>query len=63
VSLVLRFLEFLPLALVLGTVMAALRNEQLAAIQRAALRNSVRIVLWLVGGCLALQGLLWFVQD
>ena len=62
-SLVLRFLEFLPLALVLGTVMAALRNEQLAAIQRAALRNTIRIVLWLVGGCLALQGLLWFVQD
>jgi hypothetical protein len=58
-----RFLEFLPLALVLGTTMAALRHEQLEAIQRAALRNTAKIIGWLVVGCLALQAVLHFVQD
>ncbi len=58
-----RLLEFLPLALVLGTVLAALRNQELPAIQRAALRNTGRIVLWLVLGCAALQVVLWVVQD
>ena len=62
-SLLTRILEFLPLALVLGTALAALRHEEMGAIQRASLRNTVRIVLWLVLGCAALQGLLWFVQD
>lgn len=62
-SFLVRLLEFLPLALVLGTVLAALRNEHLPAIQRAALRNTARIVAWLVLGCAALQGLLWIVQD
>jgi hypothetical protein len=63
VSLLVRLLEFLPLALVLGTALAALRNEHLPAIQRAALRNTARIVSWLVLGCAALQALLWIVQD
>lgn len=62
-SLLVRLLEFLPLALVLGTVLAALRHEPLPDIQRAALRNTARIVLWLVLGCAALQALLWIVQD
>ncbi len=62
-SLLTRILEFLPLSLVLGTALAALRNESLAAIQRAALRNTARIVAWLVLGCVGLQGLLWIVQD
>ena len=59
----LRLLEFLPLALVLGTALAALRNEELSAIQRAALRNTAKILFWLVAGCIALQAVLWFVQD
>jgi hypothetical protein len=63
VSLLHRFLELLPLSLVLGTALAALRNEQLPAIQRAALRNTARIVAWLVLGCVGLQVLLWIVQD
>ena len=58
-----RFLEFLPLAFVLGTAMAALRHEEMPAIQRAALRNSAKIVLWLVVGCAAIQCVLWIVQD
>ncbi len=58
-----RFLEFLPLALVLGASLAALRHERLDAIQHAAVRNTVRIVAGLVLGCLALQCLLWVVQD
>jgi hypothetical protein len=58
-----RALEFLPLAFVLGTSMAALRHEEMPAIQRAALRNTAKIVLWLVVGCAAIQGLLWIVQD
>ena len=62
-SLLHRLIEFLPLSLVLGTALAALRNESLPAIQRAALRNTARIVGWLVLGCVALQGLLWIVQD
>jgi len=63
VSVLARFLEFLPLALVLGTALAALRHESLPAIQRAALRNTGRIVLWLVLGCVAIQALLLLVQD
>jgi putative copper export protein len=63
VRLLSRFLEFLPLALVLGTSLAALRNERMEAIQRAALRNTLRILAWLVAGCVALQLLLWVVQD
>jgi len=62
-SLLVRLLEFLPLSLVLGTALAALRNESLHAIQRAALRTTARILAWLVLGCVALQGLLWIVQD
>lgn len=62
-SLVTRLLEFLPLALVLGTSLAALRHQEFPAIQRAALRNTGRIVLWLVVGCAALQVVLWVVQD
>lgn len=62
-SFTVRLLEFLPLALVLGTVLAALRNEALADIQRAALKNTTRIVASLVLGCVVLQGLLWIVQD
>ena len=58
-----RLLEFLPLALVLGTALAALRHERLDAIQHAALRNTARIIVTLVLGCAALQGVLWFVQD
>ena len=58
-----RVLEFLPLALVLGTAMAALRNEAPAAIRRAALRNTAKIAAWLLVGCAALQALLWLVQD
>jgi putative copper export protein len=63
VRLLTRFLEFLPLALVLGTALAALRNERMEAIQRAALRNTLRILVWLVAGCVALQAVLWVVQD
>lgn len=62
-SILTRLIEFLPLSLVLGTALAALRNQELPAIQRAALRNTVRIVLWLVLGCFALQVVLWIVQD
>jgi hypothetical protein len=62
VSLLVRALEFLPLALVLGTALAALRHEDLASIQRGALRNTAKIVLWLLLGCAVLQGLLWLVQ-
>ncbi len=62
-SLLVRLLEFLPLSLVLGTALAALRHERLPDIQRAALRNTARIVLWLVAGCAGLQVLLWLVQD
>ena len=58
-----RFLEFLPLALVLGTTMAALRHGTLESIQRAALRNTGKIIFWLVVSCVALQVLLTFVQD
>ena len=58
-----RVLEFLPLAFVLGTAMAALRHEEMPAIQRAALRNSAKILLWLVVGCAAIQVVLWVVQD
>ena len=58
-----RLLEFLPLALVLGTSLAALRHERLEAIQHAALRNTVRIIVTLLLGCVALQILLYFVQD
>ena len=62
-TLLYRVLEFLPLAFVLGTALAALRNEELPAIQRASLRNTLRIGAWLVAGCAALQVLLWIVQD
>ena len=58
-----RVLEFLPLALVLGTVLAALRHEALPDIQRAAVRNAAKIAGWLVAGCFALQVLLWILQD
>ena len=58
-----RFLEFLPLALVLGTTLAALRHEGLEAIQKAALRNTGKILLWLVVGCAPLHALHHFVQD
>ena len=42
---------------------AAKRGHEVWAIQRAALRNTARIVAWLVLGCAAIQGLLWIVQD
>jgi hypothetical protein len=58
-----RAVEFLPLALVLGTVLAALRHETFADIQKAALRNTAKIAAYLVAGCILLQGLLWIVQD
>lgn len=58
-----RLLEFLPLALVLGSTMAALRHERMEAIQRAALRNTWRIAAWLAAGCAALQVFLLFLQD
>ena len=58
-----RFLEFLPLALVLGATLAALRHERMEAIQHAAVRTTTRIVVTLLLGCLALQGVLWLVQD
>ena len=62
-NLLIRLVEFLPLALVLGTALAALRHEEMGAIQKGALRNTARIVLWLVLGCALLQCLLWVVQD
>jgi len=58
-----RVLELLPLTLVLGTALAALRHEDLPAIQRAALRNTGKILAWLVAGCAALQAFLLLVQD
>jgi hypothetical protein len=58
-----RVLEFLPLALVLGAVLAALRHEEMAAIQRAAVRTTVRIVGGLVIGCAVLQAAFWLFQD
>ncbi|MCK6480685.1 MAG: hypothetical protein L6R43_11220 [Planctomycetes bacterium] len=58
-----RVLEFLPLALVLGTTLAALRHGRMEEIQRKALSNFGRILLWLVLGCGALQVLLLLVQD
>ena len=58
-----RSLEFLPLALVLGAVLAALRHEEMAEIQRATVRGTARIVAGLVLGCALLQGLLLLFQD
>jgi hypothetical protein len=58
-----RLLEFLPLALVLGAVLAALRHEGMAEIQRATVRATVRIVVGLVLGCALLQAALWVFQD
>lgn len=50
-----RIMEFLPLALVLGTTVSALRHREMADIQRAAVGNFVRIVLWLGLGAAALE--------
>jgi len=58
-----RFLELLPLALVLGTVMGALRHEKMADLQKAALINTAKILAWLILGSLALQAGLLIVQD
>ena len=58
-----RVLELLPLSLVLGLALAALRHEDFEGIQRAAVRNTVRILAGLAVGCAVLQGLLWLVQD
>lgn len=58
-----RLLELLPLAMVLGTVLGALRHERMEAIQRAALRNTGKILAWLIVGSFVLQGLLLLVQD
>lgn len=58
-----RALELLPLALVLGAVIAALRHEEMAAIQRAAVRATARIVVGLAVGCAVLQAALWIFQD
>jgi hypothetical protein len=63
VSLLLRLVEFLPLALVLGTTLAALRHEDGAALRREAVRTTGRILGWLVAGVALLHALLWFVQD
>jgi len=58
-----RALEFLPLALVLGAVIAALRHEEMAEIQRSAVRATARIVAGLALGCALLQAALWLYQD
>ena len=58
-----RALEFLPLALVLGAVIAALRHEKMAEIQRSAVRATARIVAGLALGCALLQAALWLYQD
>jgi hypothetical protein len=58
-----RAVEFLPLALVLGAVIAALRHEQMAEIQRSAVRTTARIVAGLLLGCALLQAALWLYQD
>jgi hypothetical protein len=59
-----RILEFLPLALVLGTSVAALRHRSFRDIQRSALGNTGRILLWLVVGAAAIEiGLRLLVRD
>ncbi len=58
-----RLLELIPLALVLGTVLGALRNRHMEAIQKAALRNTAKILAWLILGSFVLQGALMLVQD
>ncbi|MHC4821928.1 MAG: hypothetical protein ACYTDX_09445 [Planctomycetota bacterium] len=58
-----RLLELIPLALVLGSVLGALRHRHMEAIQRAALRNTGKILAWLILGSFVLQGALLLVQD
>ncbi len=59
-----RLLEFLPLALLLGTTMAALRHTRLRDILARSLSYTGRIVLWLAVGAAGLHLLLaLFVRD
>ncbi len=57
-----RVLELVPLSLVLGITLAALRHEDLPAIRQAALRTAGKVVVGLVLGCAALQALLLLYQ-
>lgn len=58
-----RVAEFLPLAVVLGAFLAALRNEEMEAIQRAAVRATAKIAAGILLGCLVLQAAMWCFQD
>ena len=58
-----RAAEFLPLALVLGAFLAALRHEDMEAIQRATVRATAKIAAWIVLGCAVLQVAMWCYQD
>jgi hypothetical protein len=58
-----RAAEFLPLAFVLGAFLAALRHEQMEAIQRAAVRATAKIALGILIGCAVLQAAMWCFQD
>jgi hypothetical protein len=63
VSLAGRFAELLPLAIAMGTALAALRHEEARPLVRAALGNTARIVAWIVGGLAVLHLGLLLVQD